>query len=410
MAHCGIDFGTSNTTMTVMVDGIPTLLPLEGDALTLPTAIFFPQDHAQAILFGRAAQAAYLSGVEGRLLRSLKRVLGTSLMQQGTFVRSKRWQFTDIIGLFLSHIKTKAEQQLQHELKAVTIGRPVHFQDGDPDADNQAQQQLYDIAQKCGFETIYFQFEPVAAALSHEMCLHGEELAIVIDIGGGTSDFSIIRLNPRRSKKSDRSQDILAHSGLRVGGNDCDKALNLEIFMPHCGLNSTYGDKNLAMPVWLYHDLSEWSKINTCYIPQNINMVEEIKKETHALEQIAVLQRLLHDQEGHRLLDQAEQLKINLATHDKAQANLGFLRSDWVVSYTQKKMNKSLEKIMAPIEKMLFETINQANIDIKDITTVILTGGTTALPFFQNWLMTHFAHATIRQDNRLGSVGLGLVL
>lgn len=295
--RCGIDFGTSNTVLAFMDDATKKagLVPLENDSFSIPTAIFYPKGNLSP-LFGREALETALGGGEGRLVRSLKRALGTSLMEQPLLVNGVRTSFANIVGRFLSHIRQRAEACLGVPVQDVTLGRPVHFQTNDPQADMRAEQQLRKIALDCGFRNIDFRYEPVAAALAHERRLNGEKLALVVDIGGGTSDFSVIRLNRTYARGRDRRQDILANTGMRIGGNDCDKALSLHTAMPLLGMGTHYGSKNLEMPVLVYHDLSEWVRINNCYTPAHLKMVREICVESHAPQRLHLLERVLEEQ------------------------------------------------------------------------------------------------------------------
>jgi len=310
----------------------------------------------------------------------------------------------------LSHIKNTAEKSLDAELNSVTLGRPVHFQDGNPDADLRAEEKLRLIAANAGFKEIRFQYEPIAAALSHEKNVAGEQLALVIDIGGGTSDFSLIRLSRDYKCDRDRAQDILANTGVRVGGNDCDRAINLDSIMPHLGMGSRYGDKNLDMPVLVYHELSEWVKINWVYTPQNLNQVRNLMREAHEPEKLMRLETVLEEELGHKILNQSEEMKIALSTYDNVSADLSFIDSGMTAMMDQSRMNELLEKTFAPVHAMMLETLGQAGVTLHDIAVVVLTGGSTALPVFQQWIKAHFSHAGILQDDKLGSVGLGLVL
>lgn len=407
--RCGIDFGTSNTTMAVKYSEGSRLVPLEGDKFTIPTAIFFTEKNKD-VLFGREAVTAYLDGREGRFMRSLKRVLGTSLMEQSVLVNGARTDFPTIVGRFLSHIKTTAEKNLGSALTEVTMGRPVHFQDNDSEADKRAESQLRSIAASVGFSDIHFQFEPIAAALAHEKDVAGEKLALVIDIGGGTSDFSVIRLSNAFKPLRDRAQDILANTGVRVGGNDCDKAINLDVAMPLLGLGSHYGEKNLEMPRIVYYDLSEWVKVNWCYTPQNENWVRQILRDAHEPEKLLRLEKVLQDQLGHKILNVAEDMKIVLSTDKKVSGDFNFLDHHLTADMTQKNMNALLKKTLTPVHKMMLATLKAASVNADDIAIVVLTGGSTGLPIFQQWVTKHFPHAAVLQEDKLGSVGLGLVL
>ncbi len=224
MASCGLDFGTSNTTLGVARRGRPpALVRLEGEDVTIPSAIFF--DWSSNAVIGRAAVDAYVDGAQGRLLRSLKSALGSALIDETTQVGRKRLRFTQVIACYLGQLKARAQESAGEPLTQVVHGRPVHFVDGDADGDRKAEDALREIAHSIGFEDVSFQFEPIAAALDYERQVTREEIAMVVDIGGGTSDFSIVRLSPKRRTKADRSSDVLANGGARVGGVDFDRRL-----------------------------------------------------------------------------------------------------------------------------------------------------------------------------------------
>ena len=199
MSACGLDFGTSNTTLGRMVDHVPVLVPLEAEHVTIPSAIFFERDGG--VLIGRRAIDAYVDGTAGRLMRSLKSLLGTALIDETTQLGRERRTFRDVIAYYLGAVKRRAEQAAGVEFRSVVHGRPVHFVDNAPDADAKAEDTLREIARGLGFDDITFQFEPIAAALDYERQIAGEEIALIADIGGGTSDFSIVRLSPRAASQ-----------------------------------------------------------------------------------------------------------------------------------------------------------------------------------------------------------------
>ena len=225
--QCGLDFGTSNATLA-MVDatGTPRLAGLEDGRSTLPSAIFFDFE-SDVVRFGRRAQAAYTSGTDGRLMRSLKSILGTQLIEESVRIKKSILPFTDILGLFIAELKRRGEAEGGAPLDRVVMGRPVHFVDDDDIADRRAQGQLEGTVRAQGFKHIEFQFEPIAAALDYEQQVSREELGLVIDLGGGTSDFSIVRVSPERAQAPDRSGDILATTGVHIGGTDFDRLLSM---------------------------------------------------------------------------------------------------------------------------------------------------------------------------------------
>ncbi|RYF68495.1 MAG: heat-shock protein, partial [Comamonadaceae bacterium] len=222
----GIDFGTSNSAIACLVDGKASLLPIEGGATTLPTAIFFNAED-RSTHFGREAVALYLAGYEGRLMRSLKSLLGSALMQEKTAIYDGLVSFEDIIARFLRELATRAERELGRRPEHVVIGRPVHFVDDDSKRDQRAEDSMRHAARAAGFKDIAFQLEPIAAAFDYEQRVTRESVVLIVDIGGGTSDFTVVRVGPDRARRRDRSDDVLATTGVHIGGTDFDQRLNL---------------------------------------------------------------------------------------------------------------------------------------------------------------------------------------
>ena len=217
--------------------GQHALLSLEDGKPTLPSAIFF-HDEDNEVSYGRGAIADYLAGYDGRLMRSMKSLLGSSLIDGSTEVQGRSIPFRVLLTRFIAELKRRAETAAGRDFQRVVLGRPVFFVDDDPAADQTAQDTLGEIARQVGFTDIEFQFEPLAAAFDYESQIDREELVLVIDIGGGTSDFSLIRLGPGRAGKADRREDILAYGGVHIGGADFDKQLSLAHVMPLLGLGS----------------------------------------------------------------------------------------------------------------------------------------------------------------------------
>src|SRR5258707_4848964 len=216
MSICGLDFGTSNTTLGTIEGYAPVIGALEAAQTTIPSAMFYEVDGG--VLIGRRAVEAYVEGAPGRLMRSLKSVLGTSLIDETTRLGRARVSFRDVIAYYLGAVKRRVEQATARELREVVHGRPVHFVDNAPDADRKAEDTLRTIARGIGFDDVTFQFEPIAAALDYERQITSEEVALIADIGGGTSDFFILRLRPPRPRKAHRTPRILSHNGLRTRG------------------------------------------------------------------------------------------------------------------------------------------------------------------------------------------------
>ncbi|HEY0739972.1 MAG TPA: Hsp70 family protein [Chryseosolibacter sp.] len=403
---CGIDFGTSNSSVALEEDGNIRLVPVEESHVTIPSALFYPPDASP--LFGRKAIRSFIDREPGRFMRSLKRVLGTSLMKQGTVVNGKVVKFDRIIGSFLAHLRTSVLNFSGDPVENVVMGRPVHFVDNDPAADHHAQQELHAIAKAVGFKNIEFQFEPIAAAFAHEARLTTEQLAIVADLGGGTSDFTVIRLSQANMKKADRSSDVLANTGVRIGGNDFDKALSLSAIMKELGYRSTYGAKQLEVPLKYYHDLSEWSKVNFLYTPKILSQVRQFYNESHDQKRFGRLLTLLEQENGHRVLSSAEESKIALTNSDYVEARMDFLEDGFFVAITRPDFELAIAEDVQKVAASARDCIRQAGVTASTIQLVILTGGSTEIPAIQACFKQLFPAARIADENKLSSVGLGL--
>ena len=401
---CGIDFGTTNSVVGVATSEQVSLVPLEGQAKTIPTALFYTPSET---LLGRQAINAYIDGYEGRFMRSIKRILGTDLMDKYTVINKKAIKFDTIIAHFLKHLKTCAEQQTGTEITSVVLGRPVHYQDGGQ-TDTAAEEKMRRIASFVGFKNIVFQYEPIAAAFAHEQALTQDKLALVVDLGGGTSDFTLMRIGPSYRQQAERSQDILGTFGIRIGGNDFDKDLSLACFMPSFGRNTTYGPKNLNVPNFIYSDLAEWSKINFTYTQQNIDMVQTLLISSHAPERLERLLDLLEYQKAHHLLNIVEEAKIHLTTLQNVHSVFDALSEPLEFDISRSKFDEVALDKTGKIEIAAKEVLKQANLAIDNVELLILTGGTCEIPLVSRTFRSLFPSAQIADKQKMDSVGLGL--
>lgn len=408
-SHCGLDFGTSNSTIGLARENGPHLISLEDHQATLPSVLFFSFEDGETY-FGRKAILEYAGGAGGRLMRSLKSVLGTSLMNDVTRVQKRRIGFGEIIETFVSEIKRRAEAASDQELNSVVVGRPVHFVDDDEAADQLAQSQLEAAVRAAGFSDIAFQFEPIAAALDYEQTIAGGELAMVVDIGGGTSDFTLIHLSPDGRLTKDRSNDILSTAGVHVGGTDFDQQLSFRAVMPLLGMNSGIVDSARLVPVGPYHDLATWHRINRLYAERPLADLRATMREADRPDLIEKMIAVVEAQYGHALAGEVEALKIALTT--QAETLFEFAKPEVRLSamITKDQFDRAIaekaEKISTTIEEML----RQAGVNAEQVQTVMMTGGSTQIPFVRSALDTAFPAARFVQTDAFGSVGTGLAL
>ncbi|WP_372396726.1 Hsp70 family protein [Azospirillum sp. HJ39] len=409
MTACGLDFGTSNTTLGVQDSGGFRLLALDGARTTLPTAVFFDFEHDRTTI-GQAAIDGYVSGVEGRLMRSIKSMLGTDLIDADTALRKGRISFRAVIGTFLELVKARAEQALESELADVVVGRPVHFVDGDPAGDAAAEEALGLIARTAGFRNVSFQFEPIAAALDYEQQVNAEELALIADIGGGTSDFSVVRIGPERRGRADRAGDILANDGIRVGGTDFDRDLSLATAMPELGLGSAMKRAGLLAPKSIYFDLATWAKINFLYTAKAMAELERLQRDSAEPDKIERLIGVVEHRQGHALAMAVERTKIALSDREAAELALDWGDGKLALPVDRAALNRATGSLAARIGARIRDCLADAGVTADRIDAVFLTGGSTLLPQVRAAILAEAPDARVVEGNIFGSVGLGLTV
>lgn len=411
MSHCGLDFGTSNSTLATSHHSEASLVALDGKSPILKSAIFFDSEIKQHFI-GQYGIDRYLEGGKGRLMLSLKSILGSALLNEKIAVCGKWITYKDIIGLVIKHIKNTAEKQLNTELTQVVLGRPVRYHDTNDTRDKLAQDTMELIMKEQGFKEVHFQFEPIAAALDYESTLKKEQLALIIDLGGGTSDFTIIKLNNKNTSLN-RKSDILANCGIHIGGTNFDKELSLGSIMPLLGKGSHMQGVNgtkLEVPVSLYYDLTSWHLLNNLYTTQSIN---NIKKLYLASEKKILIKRAIHVLQkhlGHYLLQAAENSKIRLSTLLNDHIDISKVEHNLQVLISRDNFESYCHYLINNLKNTIYTTLNTAGVQANRIDSVFLTGGTTQIPAVNNMIKSIFNSSILVSGNIYGSVGKGLAI
>ena len=406
-AACGLDFGTSNSTLAYCANGKPQLALLEGDRTALPSAVFFGQEVDDRFLIGRAAVEAYVDGATGRLMRALKSILGSALLTERTPIYRHKISFADIIGKYLAELKSRAEAERQSPLTQVVMGRPVQFVDDDEAANALAEKNLGDIVKSIGFKHVSFQFEPVAAALEFERQLTTEKMALIADIGGGTSDFSIVKLGGNRLTK-DRKSDVLANAGVRVGGTDYDRALSMSNVMPSFGHRSLQKQGDLEMPIGPFWDLSTWSSIHNLYEAKFMSLLKAMRFDA---KQPELLERFIHivtERRCHSLLMDVELAKMELSTAETTLADLSWVEKNLLLKMSRDSFVQSAKAQYEKLQKSVTKCLIDAGLSADKIEVIFFTGGTSMIPSVRNQITQNFPQAEIVNGDQFGAVGMGL--
>ncbi|MFO1079591.1 MAG: Hsp70 family protein [Reyranellaceae bacterium] len=408
MTACGLDFGTSNSAIGVALEAGPVLVPLEQERTLMPSAVFFDFERRGEVLFGSPGIAAYVAQVDGRLMRALKSILGSPLIDEETQLGKRRLPLRDVVALFVRHLKERAEAFAGRSLDRVVHGRPVRFVDGDDAADRRAQAVLEEIARTVGFREVSFVYEPIAAAHHYEQTIDREELVLVADIGGGTSDFSVVRLGPDRRARPERSGDVLSTAGLRVGGTDFDAQLSLARVMPLLGMASRLLDKNLPMPAALYHELAAWPTINFAYSARNERLVADLMRQSREPAKVGRLLHVLRGRHGHAIALGVEQAKMALSERAAAAIDLACVETGLSVSVGRAGLDRAIARQVERVHRAACACLADAGVTGQAIDAVFLTGGSSRVPAVRAAIARAAPQVRLVTRSDLLSVGLGL--
>jgi len=409
MSHaCGVDFGTSNSTVGLLRPGQPTLLPLEDNKTTLPSVVFFNAE-TQQVATGRAALTDYLAGYEGRLMRSLKSLLGTALIDGQTEVLGRALPFRELLAQFIRELKRRAELAAGQSLGQAVFGRPVRFVDDNDAADRLAEDTLREIAHAAGFRDVAFQFEPIAAAFDYESRIAREELVLIADIGGGTSDFSLVRLAPGRAQQRERRDDILANAGVHIGGTDFDKYLSLASAMPLLGLGSRLNSDH-EVPSSYYFNLATWHTINFAYSRKVWTELQDVYRDARERDKLGRLLNLIEQRDGHWLAMQVEQGKIALSQADEVGLQLDRLASGLVLPLQRAAFDSAIAHLVTDVERTVQGLLHDAGVGADAVDTVFFTGGSSGVPSLRRAIAAQLPAARCVEGDLFGSIGTGLAL
>ncbi|MBK5397903.1 MULTISPECIES: Hsp70 family protein [Pseudomonas] len=405
---CGIDFGTSNSTVGWLRPGMETLIALEDDKITLPSVVFFNMEERRPV-YGRLALHEYLEGYEGRLMRSLKSLLGSKLIKHDTSVLGTAMPFKDLLGLFIGQLKKRAETAAGREFEEVVLGRPVFFVDDDELADQEAENTLVDVARAIGFKDVSFQYEPIAAAFDYESTIEKEELVLIVDIGGGTSDFSLVRLSPERRTHDNRHDDILATGGVHIGGTDFDKQLSLQGLMPLFGYGSRM-KSGAYMPTSHHMNLATWHTINSVYSQKSTLALGSMRYDIEDTGGIDRLFKLIDQRAGHWLAMEVEETKIQLTHADSRHVPLDRIEPGLSVELSRALFESAIDNLLERVRNSVTQLLNDANVRVDQVDTVFFTGGSSGIPALRNSVSAMLPNAQHVEGNIFGSIGSGLAI
>lgn len=407
----GIDFGTTNSALSIYDEEKKTIIK----TITVPSLLYFHQeygaDESQNYVVGKHAIAAYLNdGMKGRFIKSIKQILSRSSFIE-TRIHNKRYNASDLVALILKDLKAKADAITGYDCQKAVIGRPVFFDDDSALKDTLAQTRLTKAAANAGFKEVRFQFEPIGAAFAYEKTISKKEKVLVADLGGGTTDFTFLVLDPDNAGNKDRRSDMMASGGIYIGGDSFDSAFMWDKGTPYFGKNTLYEatpGKVLTVPISLFANICSWDKMNFF---NGLRIQKDLENYYHYSKQdrkFKNLITLIDNNLGYSIFQSIEKTKIELSNLPVSQfryTNMG-IEIDEEISRAQYDavIAKDIQKISTYLDAFMLKN----NIRPEDIDSLFLTGGTSLVGGIQQLFKNKFPHVPVNSGDNFTSVAKGL--
>jgi hypothetical chaperone protein len=401
----GIDFGTSNSALAILDLHTQETIKL----FTVPSLLFFQEptlrgQHTQVAVGQEAIDRYVENRLNGRFMKSIKKVLPNKSFVD-TRIGNRAYKAEDLVAMILVYLKKMADDFLSETITTVVMGRPVVFDEAE-DKDTLAQTRLEKAAKIAGFEQIYFQLEPIGAAYTYQRQIKKPETVLVADFGGGTSDFSLMKLSPTAENQ------IIGQGGIYIGGDNFDADIMWHKGTPHFGRGVkeefTPG-KPLDLPLSYFQNICSWEKMNfldTLRMKINIEKSYQYSGKDYRVKN---LQTLIGENLGYSFFKAIEQTKIDLTQQN--QSSLHFNKNEIVIDekitleeFQDNIINNNLLKIEHYLEAFLQEKqIPKSEIDI-----VFMTGGTSMIKPLNEIFKTKFGTDKLKSGDNFNSVAIGL--
>ena len=413
----GLDFGTTNSAIAVAgSDRQATLATFAGGTGAFRSILYFPAKERGSqvkaeIQAGPDAISSYLEAdTKGRLVVSVKSYLASSLFTS-TSINGRNYTLEELIAIIMRRLRMAAMQQFAVEASRLVLGRPVNFAGAETVADETlALKRLRTAAELAGFSEVTFELEPVAAAYQYETQLDHDELVLIGDFGGGTSDFTLAHLGPGRKK--DGRSPVIGTSGVAIAGDTFDSRIMMRLVAPKLGLGSNYisQGKVLPVPVWVFTKLSNWHHMFLLKDLKTMAGLREVKVQAEEPQKVAALIDIIKENLGYALYRAVEQTKVGLT--EEQIASFLFAQSTVHLEDSLERwqfeswIQEDIQKIAACIRTLL----DNCGVKTSDIGSIFLTGGSSFVPVVRRYFSRTFGADKLKSGEELTTVAKGLAL
>ena len=419
----GIDFGTTNSSIALATGGAEVELvrfPFGPSATEAYRSLLYLEHHKErgrmAIKSwtGPTAIEQYLAAeTKGRLIQSLKSYL-TSRSLTTTDVFGHRRTLEELIARILADLREQAERQFGFPIRHAMVGRPVRYVGAESEDDNLfAIERMRHAFRIAGYENVDFEMEPVAAAFYYESTLDHDELILIGDFGGGTSDFSLLRVGPKVRRRGRTPQDFLGNSGVGLAGDAFDAKIVRNLVSPRLGAGSqaqSLGKVLPAVPNWVYAKLERWHHLSFLRTRAVLNMLHSTKVQAFEPEQIQALIHLIEEDLGYHLHAAVQRVKCRLSEAEAADFHFVDGGLEIRARVTRREFEEWIGEDLAALERAIDGLLASSGVSPRDVDAVFLTGGTSFVPAVRRIFDVRFGADRVRSGNEFTSVARGLAL
>lgn len=461
--YCGVDFGTTNSSIAVFDGTKAWALSLDerNDTPTsLPSLLYISRDGEKIV--GRAAADAFIErnvdrevktrqvdlgvsieayvGAEpdksdtynpafvdpnisqavrakatievnspGRLFQSLKTLLRQPQFKT-TEVFGTQYQLEELVSYILKVLKSSVDARAGHSVETAVFGRPVRFSEVDEE-NGIAEERLRTAAGLAGFKNVVFFYEPVGACVEYAVGMSERQRLMVVDIGGGTCDVCIMEFQggngPAERLASSR---ILSVSGTPVAGDALDREIIRNRIFPLLGSRARYGPSNLPMPQYIYNQILDWQNIYKFNTEETINWLLAAEAYSNHPEGLRALRCLIRRNYGYLVAREVEAAKKRLS--DEESTHIIIQKEDIQIDdfLEREEFSHIIEFTLEKMRDCILEAESSAGISPDNIDYVLTTGGTCLVPAVRAMLEERYGRERLRSRDTFTSVATGLAV